>query len=139
MAEAARLAPKWLDGNQQAALMREVREGGSARDEAIIGIMIHAGLRISEVCALQRGDLHIGERAGKAIVRQGKGNKHREVPLNKTIRKILARWIEENPECPLFPNRRNGGSITSNGIYKLLVEYAQVAGGNAAYTSSYVL
>lgn len=123
VAEAARLAPKWLDGNQQAALIREVREGGSARDEATIGLMLHAGLRISEVCALHRGDLHIGERAGKVIVRQGKGNKHREVPLNKTIRKILARWLEENHEGPLFTNR-SGGPITSNGIYKLLVEYA---------------
>ncbi|HBV97357.1 MAG: integrase [Peptococcaceae bacterium BICA1-7] len=124
VAEGARLAPKWLDGNQQAALMREVREGGSTRDEAIIGIMLHAGLRISEVCALQRGDLYIGDRAGKVIVRQGKGNKHREVPLNKTIRKILSRWMEENPKGPLFPNLRNGGPITSNGVYKHLIEYA---------------
>lgn len=124
VAEGSRLAPKWLDRNQQAALIRTIRESGSTRDEAIIGIMLHVGLRVSEVCALRREDLQIGERVGKVIIRQGKGNKYRETPLNKTIRKVLARWLKENPEGPLFPSQRKGNPITSNGIYKLLTEYA---------------
>lgn len=45
---AARLAPKWLSRPQQAALMRAVGEGDNARDEAIVGLMLHAGLIVSE-------------------------------------------------------------------------------------------
>lgn len=123
VAEAARLAPGWLARAQQAALMRAVMEGGSLRDEAIIGIMLHAGLRVSEVCALKREDLHIGERAGRVIVRQGKGNKYREVPLNKTARKVLSIWLKENLDGPLFPNR-NGGPIGVRGVFYLVAEYA---------------
>jgi len=80
---------KWFR-NEQNRFFRGVRES-STQDEAIVGLMLHAGLRIGEVCTLSRGDLHIGERAGKVTVRQGKGNKYREVPLNVTIRKMAGR------------------------------------------------
>jgi len=119
-------APKWLARTEQAALMRAVREGGSLRDEAVVGLMLHAGLRVSEVCALRREDIRIGERSGWVVVRQGKGNKYREVPLNKTIRKVLARWLAENPEGPLFPNR-SGGPISSRGVFSLVAGYAYEA------------
>lgn len=119
-------APKWLTRTEQAALMRAVREAGSLRDEAIIGMMLHAGLRVSEVCALKREDVYIGERSGRVVVRQGKGNKYREVPLNKTIRKVLARWLAENPEGPLFPNR-SGGPIGVRGVFNLVAGYAYEA------------
>lgn len=119
-------APKWLTRTEQAALMRAVREGGSLRDEAIIGIMLHAGLRVSEVCALKREDVFVGERSGKAVVRQGKGNKYREVPLNKTVRKTLLRWLAANQEGPLFPNR-SGGPIGVRGVFNLVAGYAYEA------------
>lgn len=116
-------APRWLKRTEQMALMRAVRESGNTRDEAIIALMYHAGLRVSEVCALERGDIRISERAGQVTVRKGKGNKYREVPLNKTIRRILARWLEENPEGPLFPNR-HGKPISTKGVFNLVAEYA---------------
>ncbi|NPV72282.1 MAG: tyrosine-type recombinase/integrase [Pelotomaculum sp.] len=119
-------APKWLTRAEQAALMRAVREGGSLRDEAVVGLMLHAGLRVSEVCALHREDIRIGERSGWVVVRQGKGNKYREVPLNKTVRKTLALWLAENPEGPLFPNRK-GGPIGARGVFSLVAGYAYEA------------
>lgn len=118
-----RAAPKWLNRNQQAALMRAVKESGNARDEAIVSLMLHAGLRVSEVCALEREDIQISERSGKVTIRKGKGNKYREVPLNKTVRKVLSQWLEKNPEGPLFPNRY-GKPITERGIYGIIAEHA---------------
>ncbi|MEM0138529.1 MAG: tyrosine-type recombinase/integrase [Thermoplasmatales archaeon] len=98
--------PKWLTRNEQAALVRAVTAGGNLRDMAIIGLMLHAGLRVAEVCAVDRADLDVSERKGVVRVRRGKGNKYREVPLNNTIRKILSDWLTKNPEGPLFPSRR---------------------------------
>lgn len=118
-------APKWLDRNEQNRFFREVREL-STRDEAMTGLMLHAGLRVSEICALSRDDLQVGERAGKVTIRQGKGNKYREVPLNATIRKILSRWLEENPEGPLFPNH-HGNPISARGVRHLISQYAYKA------------
>lgn len=120
---ATEIAPKWLSRQEQAALMRAAREANNPRDEAIIALMLHAGLRVSEVVCLDRNDIVIGERSGTVTVRQGKGNKYREVPINKTARKILSRWLKENPEGPLFPNRY-GAQITARAIRQMVAEYA---------------
>lgn len=125
VAVAAPPAPKWLDRSQQAALMRAVR-GGKTRDVTLVGIMLHAGLRVSEVCALDREDVILSDRTGKIIVRKGKGNKYREVPLNKTIRTILYHWLEEKPEGPLFPNR-NGNEMSSRAVFDVVAKYAYSA------------
>jgi site-specific recombinase XerD len=128
VASASKPAPKWLDRNQQASLVRTVREHGTLRDEALIGLMLHAGLRVSEVCSLTREDIEISERKGHVIVRHGKGNKYREAPLNKTIRKILLAWLEMNPSGPLFPNKKKGKTqITVRGVFDLVAEYAYLA------------
>lgn len=119
-------APRWLDRRQQAALVHAVQAGGSLRDMAIFGLMLHAGLRIGEVCALERGDIEISERKGLVRVHRGKGNKYREVPLNKTARKMLAAWLEKNPDGSLFPNRY-GQPISVFGVEKLFREYAYQA------------
>ncbi|MDD4237958.1 MAG: tyrosine-type recombinase/integrase [Desulfotomaculaceae bacterium] len=128
VAVASQPAPKWLDRNQQANFVRNVQEHESLRDEALIGLMLHAGLRVSEVRALTREDIEISERKGRVIVQHGKGNKYREVPLNKTIRKILSSWLEINPSGPLFPNKKKGRtSITVRGIVTLVANYAYLA------------
>ena len=44
-----RTAPKWLTKREQYALIRVVRKGNRPRDEALIMLMLHTGLRISEV------------------------------------------------------------------------------------------
>ncbi|MEM0138558.1 MAG: tyrosine-type recombinase/integrase [Thermoplasmatales archaeon] len=114
--------PKWLTRNEQAALVRAVMAGGNLRDMAIIGLMLHAGLRVAEVCAVDRADLDVSERKGVVRVRKGKGNKYREVPLNNTVRKILSEWLAANPAGPLFPNRR-GHPISVSGVEKMFAEY----------------
>lgn len=100
--------PKWLARHQVYALLRTAQEtiqlaelrGNqhkiivAKRTYAMMALMLHAGLRVSEVCDLQRGDIVLGERAGKVIVRQGKGRKYREVPLNVDVRKALAGWLD---------------------------------------------
>jgi len=116
-------APKWLERREQAALIHAVQEGGKLRDLAMIMTMLHAGLRISEVCALDRADIEISERKGLLTVRRGKGNKSRVIPLNKTVRKVLANWMKENPKGPLFPNRY-GKPISIDGVEKMFGEYA---------------
>lgn len=123
---AQELAPRWLTRNEQAALMRAVRAKGRLRDEAMIALMLFAGLRVSEVLALGREDLVLGERSGYVVVKAGKGSKRREVPLNSTVRDILRRWLQANPEGPLWPSQK-GGSLASRQVQKLLSEYAYMA------------
>ena len=120
------LTPKWLTRQEQAALMRAVREKQNPRDEALITLILHTGLRVSEVASLIREDIFIGERSGKVIVRQGKGNKYREVPLNKTVRHVMQKWFKANPDGPLFPNRYKK-PLSTRAIHNIISEYAYYA------------
>src|SRR5256885_7670693 len=67
------IAPKWLDQHQQMALLRAVRKGQSVRDLAMVETLMKAGLRVSELINLRLADVELADRAGKVIVRSGKG------------------------------------------------------------------
>jgi site-specific recombinase XerD len=71
-----------------------------ARNVALLSVMGRAGLRVSEVCALQIGDVELNPRSGSALVRQGKGLKERSVPLSLQARKDLAAYLEVRPTAP---------------------------------------
>lgn len=58
---------------------------------ALIMLLLHTGLRISEAVSLKVEDVIIRERSGFVRVRHGKGDKYREVPLNVTVRRVLDR------------------------------------------------
>lgn len=118
-------APRALGRKEQQALMRAVRKSGKERDIAIITLLMHTGLRVSELCALNIDDVTIRERSGHIIVRSGKGNKYREVPLNLTARRALKGWIKirGNGPGPLFPGR-GGRHITARNIEFMISRYA---------------
>lgn len=116
---------RWLNRQQQKAFIQAISESHNLRDEAIIGLMLHAGLRVSEVCSVKRKDVFIAASNGIISV-TGKGNKYREVPLNSRIRDILNNWLEENKFSTLFPNRY-GKSISTRGVFNLVTQYARRA------------
>ena len=107
-------APKWLERQDLHALVRAVndRKKPSKRDHAIIVFLVHTGLRVSEACRLDIEDLTLRDRSGLVRVRQGKGNKYREVPLNTTVRNALKDWIGERESGPLFTSQKRGGRLT---------------------------
>ncbi|OPX88220.1 MAG: Tyrosine recombinase XerS [Pelotomaculum sp. PtaB.Bin104] len=102
--------PKALERNEQNRLLREVERRGKQRDVALVRLLLSCGLRVSEAVLLQVSDLDIGERHGKLTVRQGKGNKWREVPVPPEARRALKEWLDErerryNACLFLFPIR----------------------------------
>jgi integrase/recombinase XerD len=67
----------------------------AVRDYAIIAVMLEAGPRVAECAALDLDDILIGERSGHLLVRDGKGEKERKVPLTaELVRPALKAWIE---------------------------------------------
>lgn len=83
------LPPRWIAKNDLNALLRKVKKKGSVRDLAIIGLLFHTGLRVSELVALKWEDIQIGRYEGFLTVKKGKGEKTRIVPLNTVARKVL--------------------------------------------------
>ncbi|MCA1678935.1 MAG: tyrosine-type recombinase/integrase [Actinobacteria bacterium] len=86
----AQSAPRALDEDQQRDLVRAA-EDTSPRDRAIV-VLLHTGLRLSELVALDVGDVRTSARKGVVIVRSGKGDAFREVALNPTARDVLDAW-----------------------------------------------
>jgi len=60
------------------------------RNTAIVQLLLQTGLRVDECAQLRYEDITYGERSGTLLVRAGKGNKAREVPLNASVRQALA-------------------------------------------------
>ena len=121
----AEQAPKWLDKKQRAALLRAVdKEVEDAihryprlrllyiRDAAIVKLILYSGLRVGEIIQLRLSDFVLDERKGSVIVREGKGTKRREVPLNNKARKAILDYLQVRPEIEskyLFLGQRNEG------------------------------
>jgi integrase/recombinase XerC len=62
------------------------------RDAAILELLYAAGIRVSELCGLDLGQLDHSR--GTVRVR-GKGNKERTVPVGKPALSAVTRWVEE--------------------------------------------
>lgn len=78
----------------------------SPRTLAMVATLLDTGLRVSELCALQTGDLDAAN--GLLHVRKGKGDKPRIVGLQEGLLLILrAYWRAMRPPGPwLFPAHR---------------------------------
>ncbi|MGG4106736.1 tyrosine-type recombinase/integrase [Paenibacillus lautus] len=119
----ARRLPKWLTRNEQNALLREVRNQASKRENAIVLTFLRLGLRVHELCDLQLTDLTLSERKGTAYIR-GKGDKDRELPVNAELRAVLQGYLNERDSSSpyLFVSRRSS-KCSERGIQHIIEKY----------------
>jgi integrase/recombinase XerD len=103
------------------------------RDRAMLELLYASGMRISELVALNLGDVNT---RGDYFVRCfGKGRKERIIPLYEKIAKTVQSYIDEDrpklahgkKENALFLNAR-GERLTRQGFWQKLKEYAREAG-----------
>jgi site-specific recombinase XerD len=91
-------SPRALKPKEQKTFLRAVERASSVRDQAIARLLLYTGLRLSECAALNVDDIGISARKGIVIVRSGKGDTYREVPLNAEVRETFKKWIKERTE-----------------------------------------
>ena len=87
------VSPRALDEPEQRMLLRAVERHPSARDRAIVILMLYTGLRLSELAALTVQDVAVTARKGMVTVRSGKGDRYRKVPLNSACRAAVGEWL----------------------------------------------
>lgn len=88
-------SPRSLKSEEQKALLRAVERTPSVRDQAIARLLFYTGVRLGECAALDVDDVRVSARKGLVIVRSGKGDTYREVPLNADVRETLRTWLKE--------------------------------------------
>ncbi|HEY6541688.1 MAG TPA: tyrosine-type recombinase/integrase [Ktedonobacteraceae bacterium] len=95
------LAPRSLPPQAIDALVRAASVEPNAilraRDEAMLALLIYAGLRVQEVCDIQLRDLDLG--SGTVTIRSGKAGKARRVPLHADAQRLLRRYLDV-VRCP---------------------------------------
>ena len=68
----------------------------TARDRALLAVLLGAGLRAAEVVGLDVTDLHDDPDGGLVIaVRRGKGRKDRQVPIQPDVSQLLLTYLAE--------------------------------------------
>jgi integrase/recombinase XerC len=121
-------APRHLQDGEEQALLAAVIKHGPVRDQTIITVLLHTGLRAHELCGLQIRDVTVNKRSGVLRVR-GKRNKYREVLLNSTARDALTTYLATIPhDAPvLFCSHKTGAALTERALGYLIAKYADLA------------
>jgi len=121
--------PRQVSDLEENALVAAVTAGGRLRDRTIVLVLLHTGLRASELCALRPEHVQLGKRSG-TLQLHGKRNKYREVPLNATARAALADYLPTLPPASacLFPSGKTGKALTERAVGHLIAAYATRAG-----------
>jgi site-specific recombinase XerD len=95
------LSPRSLPDQAVDALLRAVRNEKDPRlrwrDEALLALLIYAGLRVQEACDVQLRDIDVA--GGTVIVRSGKGGKARRLPLHPDALRMIE-WYLHEVRCP---------------------------------------
>ncbi len=108
----------------------------AVRDRAIFETLYSTGLRVSELVGLNWCD--IDDELGMVMVRSGKGNKDRLVPIGEPALDALKAWQRAMPiawesDGPVIINLR-GGRLTTRSVEMILQRRIAAAGVSAGIT-----
>lgn len=104
---------------------RALAEAFALQDDAVLELLYAAGVRVSELCGLDRSGLDLD--AGFVTV-LGKGSKERRVPVHRQAVAAIGRWLDEGrarvagPDSPgqaVFLNRR-GNRLGPRDVRRIL-------------------
>jgi len=135
--EAEKLKPPKVPRSLPKALTREeVKRLLSAipptrkRDRLIVLLLYGAGLRVSELCNLKKGDVDL-ER-GIIAVRGGKGAKDRVVPIPEFLVEEIRSYLETRSDSSEYllveERRKNKDGLSTKTVWYLLEEVREEGG-----------
>jgi len=102
--------PRVLSKGEMASLLEVGAQSAvDRRDLAVLELLYAAGLRVSELCGLDRGDIDL---RGRTVTVLGKGGKQRRLPVHDAAVDALRAWFDDGrdlmdgPPEAAFVNRR---------------------------------
>jgi len=104
----------------------------SLRDSAILEILYASGMRVSELVALNVGDVNPASANVRCV---GKANKERIIPIYPQAARAIEKYVTEgriqllrdSTEKALFLNHR-GGRLTRQGLWLIIKRYVEEVG-----------
>ena len=98
------------------------------RNKTIMSLMLHCGLRLSEVVNLKPGNINLTK--GKLRVESGKGKKDRDLAIPDYLTVLLDTWRNIRPKGSFFFSILKGKKLSDRYIQQMVKRYAQKAGIN---------
>lgn len=135
MAKVPKRLPQVLTREEVSRLLAHAR---NPRDRMLLATTYAAGLRLSEVCALQLSDIESDPERMCLKVRQGKGGKDRYSLLSPHLLDSLRLyWRAYRPRLWLFPNPAGDGPLykqTAQRFYHAARSAAGIENGGGIHT-----
>ncbi len=102
--------PKHLTLEDSLELLNSVDGANQKRDYCILTLFLNCGLRLSELCSLNVGDI----KADNTMVVTGKGNKERLIYLNDACLTALNEYLAVRPTENIIYDDRNALFVSRN-------------------------
>ena len=129
--ELPKQSPRALDNDELRRFLRAVLSSKSIRNKTMAMVMLHCGLRISEVAGLNISDVVLTARKRELTVRCGKNSKRRVVPINKDSAEVLQEYLAGKlgveAETPLFMAQQ-GARISVQSIDHMIRQFGKDSG-----------
>ena len=122
----------FLDPEESAALLDapDLATRIGRRDRTLLLVALQTGLRVSELIALDVGDVTLDPEAQAHLRCRGKGRKDRATPLRSDSVAALRRWLRESgadaPGRPVFESNRRD-RFSRDGIERIVRKHARTA------------
>lgn len=96
------------------------------RNKTMMSLMLHCGLRVSEVVNLRPSNINLT--IEKLRIENGKGNKDRDLAIPEYLSNLIDRWCKKRPESSFFFSTLNGKKLSIRYLQQMVKRYAQKAG-----------
>ncbi|WP_145320929.1 tyrosine-type recombinase/integrase [Paenibacillus xylanexedens] len=125
-----KVSPRRMTVEEEQAFIFAVECSNSLRDQTILTLMFHTGLRTMEVCNLTPYDIELGQRSGHLTVRADKRNGQRKIPLNMQCIVILTQYLSglASDSSYLFPSEKTNDRLTERALRHLIKKVMIAAG-----------
>ena len=133
---------RYLTFEQKKQFLKTLADSRKAwRDHFMFDLMLNTGLRLSETIGLNVKDVHNGYSSKEVLEINGKGNRVRQIPLNKNIQSHINKYIARHKKMdknfclanPLFLSR-NRRRITQRAVQFNFDNWIKLSGIEGKYS-----
>ena len=133
---------RYLTGEQKKLFLKTLADSRQGwRDYFMFDLMLNTGLRLSETISLDVKDVHSGYSVRGLLEIRGKGDRIRQIPLNKEIRNHIDRYVIHRKKMdkgsslagPLFMSR-NKRRITPRAVQMNFDKWVIASGLEGKYS-----
>lgn len=109
-----------LSNKEYNQLLENVKADGNLRNTSMIYVLLHTGIRVSELCSLDRS--HIDLENHELIVNK---NNHdtRVIPLSNEVREYLSMYLNSHSCEAVYVSERTGERLSERAVQYILKKY----------------